>query len=447
MDHRVKVPGVLISAVLLMIFQLRSAQGDGEYFNPFAAWNCQGEECRQVWGNSGLGEMNLEHVASQVVGNGAEVAFMQYSRSNDDTPAGEDPTEFLAQRVGKDQVKALLEKDDNFQFRQRQRIVDLLQSIVQEEPAFYEVFAQTYAIAVGSPLCSDRGCGRTVAFINILESTSGRYENSPEINEFHMESEFLGREASSYYKTYYRPGVGPKSEPKDKTGTLSVAVISQEFVADSANYTAKLRLESKWGKNFKECTLTFAVPLTGNTQILCERFKFPPLLRIRSNLEDAHLDSLRYRLPPHDAECLARENVGDSGMSDNALIGAYLRSSHTCIGCHAATPERPTPMGGDLLCPSREGDNEAHTTYGNPKNPNLMSHLILNYFLNPRLENVPKQSRRMQVALEKLKADYCAEHTFTMNDKPQALRKVMEAWVKNHDNPNKLEYEKVCLGR
>jgi hypothetical protein len=91
MDHRVKVPGVLISAVLLMIFQLRSAQGDGEYFNPFAAWNCQGEECRQVWGNSGLGEMNLEHVASQVVGNGAEVAFMQYSRSNDDTPAGEDP--------------------------------------------------------------------------------------------------------------------------------------------------------------------------------------------------------------------------------------------------------------------------------------------------------------------------------------------------------------------
>lgn len=423
-----------------------------EYPAHYRSWNCSNTEysCQSPWGFTSLGKPSLADLVYSACRGSGKTAFVQYSRPNDDTPAGHNPVVFLQKAVGVEKARALLERDENNQYKLRSELLAVVDQFIKKESSFYEVYAMTFGVGVSHKRYNRLGKNyRRVVIYNVLEASSGRYENSPELNGFLSKLQIQGQPKERiFYKTHYQNGASPQSTLEKKMGTLSTAVSNTYELEENQEYHLDLSIVSPSGNAFSSCKMSFSVPLDQRTKIYCERHKFPPLIRTRSNIASLPAESIRYAKPPLGGTCV-NEYYADKGLSDNSLMGAVFRNHGKCLSCHSGSMERPNPRAGGLLCPKPPFINAGEeSTRGIPKHPTLTSHLVRRYFEEPTLANVPKASRGMKRHLDHLKDAYCSEKVITVQEKgissQKKVRDIFEAWVKNHDNPNTLDFDRVC---
>ena len=231
-------------------------------------------------------------------------------------------------------------------------------------------------------------------------------------------------------------------------GTLSPAVVPTVALPINRLITVTADLTAPNGKIFKQCEFRFKLPLDATTTIKCERFKFPPLIVARSNVTNAFADSIRYSKPPAEGECFSQETVGDGGLSNNSMMAEVFRSNKTCLACHAATSNNPSPAGGDILCPSSPDPNAPNNSLGMPKNPPLVADVIRRYFFSPVINQVPQGSAGMKQHLDVLRRAYCSDAKIKVTERgaptQKSTRAVLEGWVREFANPSTLNYDQIC---
>jgi hypothetical protein len=257
---------------------------------------------------------------------------------------------------------------------------------------------------------------------------------------------------TSRYVTKYQPGTNARSDANLKRGTMNTAKFDLNL--SEGHHKLRLRLDARapspteLGNNWQRCNVEFDVPMPadGAATMQCERLRFSPLLFIRKNTASPALDRVRYSRPPPDGNCFAAETIGDSGFSPNANFGFLIRNRRLCTRCHVQRENstRP-PVGGAILCP---GDPSLpQSPLANPRNPTLVSSVVLRYFRNPILANIPKMDVDMQGDMDDLLAAYCNRATFMVNEDGQQLTKradeVLEQWVMLYANPDTLQRSQV----
>lgn len=415
--------------------------------NPFLWTTSSDTDTTIAWGQTGQSIFGLSGLATSALGQASDIAFIQYSRPNDDAGVGYSATEFLQQSVNnRYQARRLLEQDQYSQFTHRAELLTWVKKFVENKITFYEVAALSFGIAVSKQSQDIRGNKtRTVSFLSIIESSNGQYERAPINMKLFINAEISRQNLSGRFVLHYPPGVNQDSPREDRIGTLSTAATQTISLYEGYRYRAKLTLVQPPNKVYKNCYIKFSVPLGDDTSILCERNGFPPLLVMRTNLKTIAVDSFRYRKSPKDVECVASDNIGEGGLSNNALVGALFREKGICLRCHSNSQKHPIAPEQQLLCPEQAG---AQTAYGNPRVPTIISHLVQNYFYHPTLDSVPKKMRDKQIDLEILKNAYCYDEKYKVLERNKTVIKsakdVLNQWMQEYNPTHPLKQSEIC---
>jgi hypothetical protein len=317
-----------------------------------------------------------------------DIAFSQYSRPNDDTRAAANPIAALARmrRMSESALTSgILKQDEDFHYLQRAQCHKAALELRDSDPAAYEVSAVTYAIAA-----QDNGNGTfKVAFSNVLEATTGELANAAAEGPFKFVATVGGNELGAV--RFQSDAV------RERVGTINHG----EIVANLPAGKHQGRMYIDTGRKWIVCKMGFQLPLDQTTNIDCERFKFPPLFQIRgSNIATVDRDSQgkfsRYRQPdlrePHN--CKGLETHGDTDhLSPDSKLAILLRqvkvgNDSTCLSCHTISDSNSYP---GLFCPKKEGG--PFDPYGRPKEVVEIGPVLVRYFMEPKLQSVPKFDR------------------------------------------------------
>ncbi len=322
------------------------------------AFICQGSSCQVLTGNTSL------VVQDQKLTN---FRFVQYSRSNDDVRAGANPEALIIARLRANghsnptqELLRLTERNPLGQFRYRPELLELAKQFNLEDAGIYEVYTQTFGI---SSRDLSGNAGKAVRFAAILESKTNVLARAAVTGRF----SFGGRVGQA---TIPQEGFTLAYEKQDY-GTVSYALSPELHVPINSTITATLVLEND-AQVWTRCQVSLNHSIDQNTEINCERFKFPPLVVIRSNTRQP-VDGWRYKEADltNSHRCVSLEQIGESGgeLSADSKLAIALRTlevsgQKTCLGCHVPKNELGLP---DLFCP--KVDETPFDAYGRPKEP------------------------------------------------------------------------------
>ena len=100
-----------------------------KYPSHYTDWSCQGN-CSDFWGQTKTGTPSVKSLVSEACGKDSQLAFVQYSRPNDDTPAGSNPTVYLSKAVGEQRSKELLQRKEDGQYVLREELLKIVNQFI-----------------------------------------------------------------------------------------------------------------------------------------------------------------------------------------------------------------------------------------------------------------------------------------------------------------------------